>query len=95
MKFKAVINKRLKYYLFNAKGKYRELNKCQKNSSPTNKSQSATSKLKPRVIHFPPARKSSFLGYLYGATKAHKSIKCRHVFKFSARLQFSLQVLSP
>lgn len=45
------------------------------NPIPTNKSLSATSKLKPRIIHFKPARKSSFLGYSDVATKAHQSIK--------------------
>lgn len=49
--------------------------KCRRNSTPTNKSKSATSKLKPRIINLTPARENSYLGYLDVARKARKSIK--------------------
>lgn len=73
MKFKAVINNRFKYYSIQ---KYRGKEEMpKKNLTLTNKSQLTTIKLKPRIIHFTPTRKSSFLGYSDVATKAHKSIK--------------------
>lgn len=70
--------------------------KCRRNSTPTNKSISATSKLKPRIIHLTPARKNSYLGYLDVARKARKSIKpgMRSSYQPDLNVHCRLQVFS-